>query len=693
MNDADSCARINRIVVRLFFLAFGMLGRRPVVASADDLTPAQAVACVAPLLSISTTCFDRIRVKLGLLKELFTRANWSKVTLLLGSAAFVFCVVGSFSAEAQSVYIYDVLDRVRTVTRNATGETINIDPSGNITSLQLTLSSSVVNGQCGSASGQPAVTAPVAFLCAAGRPGALAGTGPWTWTCFGRNGGTNATTCGTAAASAATCTAINGPGLTNIPAASSTQTYNAQCSNATGYQWKLDGVILGCTTASCAVTFPANTMPATTAHTVTVAPSTATGSVASIAITQAAAAVAPQCSGGISGATAIAATGGSIGYSTNCLGATSFVWTLQGVTQPCTGASCNLTFPGNTTASTVPRTINVTAANANGNSVLSAVTATVAAAPTTCTFNFTGTGAVTNASAASKDDALLFTRWLFGLRGTTLVSGITPYPTGTSVAQFATNVSARLALGLMHDIDNNGKVDPLTDGLMLIRMTQGLTGSAVTAGAVGAGATRTDYESIRAYTNTNCATAFVPGAVTFYDAFDGVALDSGSWTETRGGAGVVYLSGGIANFEALTSASTQGKRTFSGNKIVAEARFTGPGTFRDPWFALVDAATGDLIWAGDTNYFSFGFYTYGTGQSAFAQQNQSGTTSAYKEYRMTLEGTSAIIERGDALGTFTQTRTVTLPTSIISKSFYIRIGTASPDYSPGAFDWVRVQVF
>jgi hypothetical protein len=51
------------------------------------------------------------------------------------------------------------------------------------------------------------------------------------------------------------------------------------------------------------------------------------------------------------------------------------------------------------------------------------------------------------------------------------------------------------------DIDGNCAVDPLTDGLLLTRTMLGLTGTAVTSNAVGAGATRTTWEQIRVYYN------------------------------------------------------------------------------------------------------------------------------------------------------------------------------------------------
>ena len=49
------------------------------------------------------------------------------------------------------------------------------------------------------------------------------------------------------------------------------------------------------------------------------------------------------------------------------------------------------------------------------------------------------------------------------------------------------------------DIDDNGVVDALTDGLLLIRHQFGLTGSALTAGAIGPGAQRTDSMAIAGF--------------------------------------------------------------------------------------------------------------------------------------------------------------------------------------------------
>jgi hypothetical protein len=50
----------------------------------------------------------------------------------------------------------------------------------------------VVSGACGPSHGGAFASAPTTGLCAAGAPSAVAGTGPWTWSCLGSGGGTDA---------------------------------------------------------------------------------------------------------------------------------------------------------------------------------------------------------------------------------------------------------------------------------------------------------------------------------------------------------------------------------------------------------------------------------------------------------------------------------------------------------------------
>ncbi|MEO8136957.1 MAG: PASTA domain-containing protein, partial [Betaproteobacteria bacterium] len=94
-------------------------------------------------------------------------------------------------------------------------------------------------------------------------------------------------------------------------------------------------------------------------------------------------------------------------------------------------------------------------------------------------------------------DGLIVIRYLFGLSGTALTSGAlgataTRTNPGTLKAYLDTN---RPAL----DIDGNGTADALTDGLLILRYLFGLTGNALIGGAIDPLGTRTTAPAVTAY--------------------------------------------------------------------------------------------------------------------------------------------------------------------------------------------------
>ncbi|MGB2331494.1 MAG: hypothetical protein ACPH3H_12405, partial [Pseudomonadales bacterium] len=56
------------------------------------------------------------------------------------------------------------------------------------------------------------------------------------------------------------------------------------------------------------------------------------------------------------------------------------------------------------------------------------------------------------------------------------------------------------------DIDANGRIEPLTDGLLIIRHLFGFNGTALTQGALSADASRTDASVIEAYLKSHEST-------------------------------------------------------------------------------------------------------------------------------------------------------------------------------------------
>ena len=107
---------------------------------------------------------------------------------------------------------------------------------------------------------------------------------------------------------------------------------------------------------------------------------------------------------------------------------------------------------------------------------------------------FTGNG-----SYLPESDGLLILRYLLGLRGTALTTGaLGAGATRTGDPQLPTYLIDILPY---LDVDGNGQVDALTDGLMIMRKLLGQTGAAITQGALGVGATRPAAD-IEAYIQT-----------------------------------------------------------------------------------------------------------------------------------------------------------------------------------------------
>ncbi|MDP4028457.1 MAG: hypothetical protein Q8P42_05755, partial [Gallionella sp.] len=62
----------------------------------------------------------------------------------------------------------------------------------NVTTVAAPVVASPVHGVCGAANGVAASSAPSANRCATGSSSAVVGSGPWTWSCYGSDGGSNA---------------------------------------------------------------------------------------------------------------------------------------------------------------------------------------------------------------------------------------------------------------------------------------------------------------------------------------------------------------------------------------------------------------------------------------------------------------------------------------------------------------------
>ncbi|MDG1693804.1 MAG: hypothetical protein P8I13_02955 [Porticoccaceae bacterium] len=117
-------------------------------------------------------------------------------------------------------------------------------------------------------------------------------------------------------------------------------------------------------------------------------------------------------------------------------------------------------------------------------------------------------------------DGLLMIRYAFGLRGESLVAGAisagSPLPGGDVMAR------VEMITTSIGDIDGDGEVDALTDSLLLLRYLFNLADQSLVNGAVSNTATRNNVNSIQSYLDgympsgiNNPSTASISGTITF----------------------------------------------------------------------------------------------------------------------------------------------------------------------------------
>ena len=103
-------------------------------------------------------------------------------------------------------------------------------------------------------------------------------------------------------------------------------------------------------------------------------------------------------------------------------------------------------------------------------------------------------------------DGILTLRWMLGMTGTNATKGaLGGSPGRTDAADIAAHLNAQLI-----DIDGDSSVDAATDGVLLLRALLGLSGTAVTNGAVSPCATRTTWTEIRAHLAGICGLTLAP---------------------------------------------------------------------------------------------------------------------------------------------------------------------------------------
>lgn len=116
-------------------------------------------------------------------------------------------------------------------------------------------------------------------------------------------------------------------------------------------------------------------------------------------------------------------------------------------------------------------------------------------------------------------DGLLILRHTFGLTGDTLVASAVSATSTLTNAEVESEITAVMSIA---DIDGDGEIDALTDGLIILRYLFGLTGDPLIIGSISSSATRSSSAEISQYllrympsTTEDSPTVIVSGRVTF----------------------------------------------------------------------------------------------------------------------------------------------------------------------------------
>ena len=232
-------------------------------------------------------------------------------------------------------------------------------------------------------------------------------------------------------------------------------------------------------------------------------------------------------------------------------------------------------------------------------------------------------------------DGLLFLRYAFGLTGDALISGVI-----ASDGQYTTASDIEQELATVYhssgDIDGNGSVDALSDGLLVLRYLFGLDGDTLTAGVIGSGATVTDSAALEAYLGTlmpqapyiilngsvtinhEQATSYVDASATATDFIDGSVAVTTAGLVDSDRAGIYTLSYSATDREGnvsrvLTRTVTVADTITPVITLVGDATLDveQDSSYTDAGATAVDAVDGSItvVTNGSVNTATPGSYT------------------------------------------------------------------------------------
>ena len=203
-------------------------------------------------------------------------------------------------------------------------------------------------------------------------------------------------------------------------------------------------------------------------------------------------------------------------------------------------------------------------------------------------------------NADALTDGLLLLRYAFGLRGDPLANNAIASGSNLSASQVEEELEATLVIA---DIDGNGEVDALTDGLLLLRYLFGLGGDPLINSAVAEGSPRSSSSAIEQYLASKLPgadTGGLPETVIINEvsssnsSFDDEDGDSPDWIELYNNSdSTVDLTGWSISDDSLLPA-----------KWIFPATSLAPNSYLQIWASDKDRAGGGtyktLVNQGDT---------------------------------------------------------------------------------------------
>ncbi|MCK9363820.1 MAG: Ig-like domain-containing protein [Syntrophales bacterium] len=353
--------------------------------------------------------------------------------------------------------------------------------NGGATASCATLQASPVDGVCGSSNGGVFTTAPSAYLCSAGSATSVTGDGPWSWSCTGANGGATAICAATLEVPPVdgVCGSASGGIFTTAPSSDLCGAGSATSVTGNGsWSWSCTGANGG-TTAACAATLEAPPVDG----------------------------VCGSANGGIF-TTAPSAYLCSAGSATSVTGNGSWSWS-------CTGANGGTTAACAATLTVPPATL-----------VSIAVTPTMASIPMGGTQAFIATGTYSDGTSHDISNIATWTSGTIGV-ATVVSPGIT---TGLSVGMAMITATSGYASGSATLFVSSATLVSIAVTPTMASIPMGLTQSFVATGTYSDGTTH-DISNIATWTSGAIAVATVvsPGVAT------GVSTGTATITATSGG--------------------------------------------------------------------------------------------------------------------------------------------------------------